>query len=65
MCHKNTLNVSENNLITELLLFKLEILTKENQHSLANSEHAKPNFGGKLTPLAFKHNRSQTITQHL
>jgi hypothetical protein len=30
-----------------------------------DSEHAVPNFRGKKTPLAFKHNRSQTITHHL
>jgi hypothetical protein len=65
MCHKNKLNVPENNLVKELLLFKLENPSKENQYSLANIEHAKPNFGVKRTPLAFKHNRSQTITQHL
>jgi len=64
MCHKNTLNVPENNLIKELL-FKLENPTKGNQYNLANSEHAKSNSGGKQTPLAFKHNRSQMITQHL
>jgi hypothetical protein len=59
------MNVPENNLIKELLLFKLENPTKGSQYSLPNSEHAKPNFGGKRTPLAFEHNRSQTITQHL
>ena len=44
MCHKITLNVPENILIKQLLLFKLENPTEGNKYSLANSEHAKPKF---------------------
>jgi len=44
MCHKNTINVPENILIKQLVLFKLENPTKGNQYSLANSEPAKPNL---------------------
>jgi len=46
MCHKNTLNVPENILIKELLLFKIENPTMGNQYNLFNSEHAKPNLVG-------------------
>jgi hypothetical protein len=61
MCHKKTLNVPENNLIKELLLFKLDNPSKGNQYSLANSEPAKPNFAGKRTPLDLQ---TQQISEH-